>query len=128
MGHVLAARIPGHVGRDTKRERSRRLHDLGARMKADHMAKFRGTERPILWEGDPSEAGDGGLRWQGYTDNYLRVSTTTSGSIDLENTIETVRLSGIEDEVFRADRVTRAAWTRASTALQHSSRDSFATD
>lgn len=94
-----AARIGGHLPKDVRRARSRELHALGEEMKAEHLDRFVGTERPVLWEGSPEVVQDG-LRWLGYTDNYLRVSAITEPGLDLENRIEPTSLGGPVDGVF----------------------------
>ena len=59
-----AAQLPGHVDKEGKRRRSRQLHALGAQMRALHLARFRGTTRPVLWESDPESLADGRSRWR----------------------------------------------------------------
>jgi threonylcarbamoyladenosine tRNA methylthiotransferase MtaB len=65
---TAAAKMPGGLPRSVKRERSARLHTLGARLKTEAMQGAVGTHRPVLWE----QPDDEGVSW-GYTDTYLRV-------------------------------------------------------
>ena len=92
---TAAARLPGHVPGDVKRARSREMHTIAARMKAEHLARFLGDTRPVLWEGSGESQPDGSVRWSGYTDNYLRVETFVAPGVDLENRIMAVRLAGV---------------------------------
>ena len=48
-------------------------------------------DSPVLWEMATGAEPDG-LRWVGYTDNYIRV--TAVGPADLMNRVTPVRLSG----------------------------------
>jgi len=90
-----AARLPGPVTGDRIRERSRQAHQLAARMKADHLAGFAGSVRPVLWEGAGQPEPDGTLAWTGYTDNYLRARTRVGPGIDLDNRIGAARLERV---------------------------------
>ncbi len=96
-----AARMGGHLTKDTKRARSQALHTLAARMKSEHLQSFLGQVRPVLWEGDSTLTDDGQRRWQGYTDNYLRVVTHTAPEVDLENKLLPVQLSAHDNEAYR---------------------------
>jgi threonylcarbamoyladenosine tRNA methylthiotransferase MtaB len=81
-----AATLPGRITGPVIRERSRQMHQLAARMKEERMRAFLGSQRPVLWEGG-TLAGDGRMRYQGYTDNYLRVQTSVSLAQDLQGTV-----------------------------------------
>jgi threonylcarbamoyladenosine tRNA methylthiotransferase MtaB len=91
-----AAALPGKVPPAVIRERARELGALAARMKAEHLARAVGQTRPVLWEsGEPSARGDGGRRFSGYTDTYLRVEVETPADIELDNSIEPVLLAEV---------------------------------
>jgi threonylcarbamoyladenosine tRNA methylthiotransferase MtaB len=90
-----AARMPGQVAGEVKRERRRTLHALAARLKAQQLARYAGAMRPVLWEGPGELMPSGVVRWTGYTDNYLRVQIETPPTIDLENHILSVRLKHV---------------------------------
>ncbi|MEM9488725.1 MAG: radical SAM protein, partial [Myxococcota bacterium] len=87
-----AAGLSGQVPGPRKRERSRELHHLAATMKRDHLHRFVGDTRAVLWEGQGEPTADGQRRWFGYTDNYLRVETSVPAGCDLENRITPARL------------------------------------
>lgn len=87
-----AATLPGQVSRQIQKRRSQELHEIGAVMKAAHLERFLGQQRPVLWEGRGEALGDGQRRWLGYTDNYLRVETVAPESVDLENHMLPTRL------------------------------------
>jgi threonylcarbamoyladenosine tRNA methylthiotransferase MtaB len=91
-----AARLSGQLNGRVKKERSRQMHQLAARMKRERLARELGTTRPVLWEGTGAEAGDGRV-WSGYTDNYLRVRVRVEGDVELENQITPARLTAISD-------------------------------
>ena len=93
-----AARLPGRVDKQTQRLRSRQLHELGAKMKRQHLERFVGQTRQVLWERAGEVGEDSRRRWQGYTDNFLRVETSVEAELSLENTILPTTLSARDDE------------------------------
>jgi len=96
-----AARLSGQLRGDVKRARSRELHALAAEMKAAHLARFAGSERPVLWEG-AGDVADGGVTWSGYTDNYLRAVATAPAGVDLENRVTAALLGSVDGEALIA--------------------------
>ena len=80
-----AARHPGAVSREVKRERSSELHALADTLKRAHYERFVGRESTVLWE----SGGDD--RWVGYSENYLRVHVPADPAGPLANTISPVR-------------------------------------
>ncbi|MBT3219289.1 MAG: tRNA (N(6)-L-threonylcarbamoyladenosine(37)-C(2))-methylthiotransferase MtaB [Proteobacteria bacterium] len=88
-----AARLPDQLPRLVKRERSAALRQVAAQMKLDHLSRFVGQVRPVLYESQ----GEDGL-WAGLTDNYLR---TYSAGADLHNRIVPTKLIAIEGETLR---------------------------
>jgi threonylcarbamoyladenosine tRNA methylthiotransferase MtaB len=92
---TAAARLPGRVAGPLKKERVRQLIELGDRLSLAFHREQVGRTRPVLWEG-VAGATPTGLRWAGYTDNYIRV--TAEGSADWHNRIMPVRLVGAESD------------------------------
>jgi threonylcarbamoyladenosine tRNA methylthiotransferase MtaB len=91
-----AAELPDPVPAPVIRERVAELGALAARMKEDHLRRAVGQTRQVLWEaGERAASGDGGRRFSGYTDTYLRVETEVAADLDLENRIEPVHLSAV---------------------------------
>ena len=76
---TAAARMAGRVRGDIARERSREMHAIAAAAKRSALERHAGTSRSVLWEGTV-----------GYTDNYLRVES--SSGIDLDNQITSAAL------------------------------------
>jgi threonylcarbamoyladenosine tRNA methylthiotransferase MtaB len=87
-----AATLPGRVEGPVIRERSRQMHRLAAHMKEERMRDFLGSQRSVLWEAGESTS-DGQVRYQGYTDNYLRVQTSVPSDQKLQRTITDAVLS-----------------------------------
>ncbi|RUA16956.1 MAG: hypothetical protein DSY55_03090 [Clostridia bacterium] len=87
--------MPHHVPGDVRRARSRTMHALAARMKAETLARYLGQTRQVLWEGPGEELPSGQLRWTGYTENYLRVETLQPAGRSLENQVRATHLSGL---------------------------------
>ena len=81
----MGAQVPGPV----KKARAARLIALGERLSTAFHARYHGATRPVLWEMAAGAEPDG-LRWVGYTDNYIRV--TAVGPADLMNRVMSTRL------------------------------------
>ncbi len=92
---TAAARMAGQIRGPLKKERVRQLIALGDRLSLDYHQQHVGQTRPVLWEGAIG-ATRTGLRWVGYTDNYIRV--TGEGSADWQNRIMPVRLVGARSD------------------------------
>jgi threonylcarbamoyladenosine tRNA methylthiotransferase MtaB len=81
---TAAARFPDQIRGALKKARTRRMIVLGHSLSLAFHRQYEGTTRPVLWE-TAVGADENGLRWVGYTDNYVRV--TASGAADLLNTV-----------------------------------------
>lgn len=91
---TTAARMPGQLRGDIKRQRSREMHELAREMKTTHLRRFAGTTRTVLWEGEGELTSQGTRIHAGYTDNYLRVVTEVDASMgSLENRVTETSLS-----------------------------------
>jgi threonylcarbamoyladenosine tRNA methylthiotransferase MtaB len=88
---TAAAKMPGQVAGPVKKARAAQLIALGERLSTAFHARYHGATRPVLWE-MATGAEPEGLRWVGYSDNYIRVSTV--GPADLMNRVTPARLSG----------------------------------
>ncbi len=97
---TAAARMPAQIAGPVKRERVGRLIELGRQLSLAFHQRYEGTTRPVLWETATGAERDG-LRWSGYTDNYIRVSAV--GPPDLMRRETPVRLSDAEPEGMRGE-------------------------
>jgi len=102
---TAAAKMPGQVAGPVKKGRAAQLIALGERLSTTFHARYHGATRPVLWEMATGAEPDG-LRWVGYSDNYIRV--TAVGPADLMNRVTPVRLSepradGMVGEIDLAD-------------------------
>jgi threonylcarbamoyladenosine tRNA methylthiotransferase MtaB len=86
---TAAARMPGQVSKEARRERTRRMIELGQALAIAFHRRYEGQVMEVLWESAVG-ADEGGLRWAGYTDNYMRV--TANGAADLHNRVMRARL------------------------------------
>ncbi|MES9859690.1 MAG: tRNA (N(6)-L-threonylcarbamoyladenosine(37)-C(2))-methylthiotransferase MtaB [Candidatus Thiodiazotropha sp. LLP2] len=84
-----AATLPEPIGRESKRQRSEVLHQLGKQMKLQTLEACIGKTMPILVEGSPDRG------WSGYTPNYLRVEISAPPEADLVNRIVPCQLTGL---------------------------------
>lgn len=87
---TLAARMGGQVADATKKERVRRLIELGARMGRAFRASLIGSELDVLFE-TPRADGD----WEGLTDTYVRVHAASMDN--LHNHFRRVRIVAAGD-------------------------------
>ena len=92
---TAAAEMAGQVAPAVKKERVRKMIDLGRELSLVFHQRYEGQTVNVLWE-TAVGADDQGLRWLGYSDNYIRVSAT--GSSGLINQVTPTRLSCAEPE------------------------------
>ena len=78
-----AASFPDQVPYAVKKERARKMRELGTRKKRDFYKRFLGRRVSVLVEGDSKTAG--GLR--GYSRNYLPVSVR-GGEMQVNKEVE----------------------------------------
>ncbi len=81
---TAAAKMGGQLPNVIKKERTHQMIALGKGMSQAFHGRFVGDTREVLWETAVGADNDG-LRWIGYTDNYIRVTAT--GTPDLFNQV-----------------------------------------
>lgn len=85
---TVAAKMPQPLPPEHKKARMQELLALGRELASAHVEAHRGTQRPVLWEGQVQTPE--GPCWHGYTDNYI--SIYASASSDLQNRITPVTI------------------------------------
>lgn len=71
-----AARLADQINKETKKQRSRQMHELASRLKTIELGKNTGQTASVLWEQQiNSETG----LWSGYTPQYHKVVSTDPG-------------------------------------------------
>jgi threonylcarbamoyladenosine tRNA methylthiotransferase MtaB len=88
---TAAAKMPDQIPNATKKDRTRRMIELGEQLSLSYHQGFIGQTRPVLWENNIGANKDN-LLWSGYSDNYIRV--TAAGPINLFNSVTLARLLG----------------------------------
>jgi threonylcarbamoyladenosine tRNA methylthiotransferase MtaB len=96
---TAAATMNGQVPKAARKERTRALIALGERLSLAFHSNYEGKTARVLWE-MPVGANGQGLRWQGYTDNFIRA--TACGPAGLFNQVTTVRLHDAGPEGMEA--------------------------
>ena len=81
-----------------RRERARRISEIGKSSGEAFRRKFLGQTLQVLWETQ-----SGGDRWSGLTDNYVRVYVRSRQS--LGNTLRRAHLCGLEGGGVRGELV-----------------------
>jgi threonylcarbamoyladenosine tRNA methylthiotransferase MtaB len=87
---TAAANMPDHLPKAVKKERAHRMITLGQELSLAFHRRYETQTRSVLWE-NANGADNGGLRWAGYTDNYIRV--LASGPADLFNRVTLTQLT-----------------------------------
>ncbi|MBC8488750.1 MAG: tRNA (N(6)-L-threonylcarbamoyladenosine(37)-C(2))-methylthiotransferase MtaB [Bacteroidetes bacterium] len=87
--NTRAITLSGKVGVSERKERSLILRNLSARKKFDFYSKFIGSEQEVLFE-KLKEDSKGNLIIEGFTTNYIRVTTKRISNI--ENSIKHAKL------------------------------------
>lgn len=93
-----AAGLPDKIPLEIKRQRSRELHDLAARMKQDALNAMIGRDEPVLWEGRESGGEQGESLRFGYTRNFHRVAMPAASLPQTGSVITTARLIELNDK------------------------------
>lgn len=87
---TVAATMSDQVSKAIKKARVRQMIDLGQKLSLNFHAQYENHEVKVLWE-STAGADRRGIRWVGYSGNYIRV--TACGPTDLSNTITSAYLS-----------------------------------
>lgn len=87
---TAAAAFPNHVHGAVKKERTQQMIELGNELSLAFHRRYAGQTLDVLWETNVGADKDG-LRWVGYTDNYIRVHA--HGPADLCNRVTPTRLT-----------------------------------
>ena len=82
-----------------KKERTAEMLDLASRTAAEFRHSQLGNIRPVLWESSTRNGTD--PVWQGLTDNYIRVKTSTGR--DLRDRITLARLVALDGETVSVE-------------------------
>lgn len=89
-----AASLPNKVEPNTKKARSKELHQLAAKQKQVALQAALGNTVDVLWErGEPCEQG---FKHSGYTPNYLKVDVVST--TNLSNQITLTQLERLEND------------------------------
>jgi threonylcarbamoyladenosine tRNA methylthiotransferase MtaB len=92
---TAAAAMTGQVSHQVKKERAARLLATGRELSLTFHRVYTGRTREVLWESVVG-ADERGLKWIGYTDNYIRVTAT--GGQKQFNRITPTRLTSAQTD------------------------------
>jgi threonylcarbamoyladenosine tRNA methylthiotransferase MtaB len=87
---TAAAKMPAQIENSVKKDRTKRMIELGQKLSLAYHERYNGQTRPVLWESNIG-ADKESLLWSGYSDNYIRV--TAPGPVNLYNHVTPTRLS-----------------------------------
>ncbi len=94
-----AARLPGQVASDIKKQRSQVLHQQAKIIKQQAMNSMINKEQAVLCEGQAQRLSHGGFRTFGYTENYHKVYIEHSDEISLNNQILDCKLVNYDSQL-----------------------------
>jgi threonylcarbamoyladenosine tRNA methylthiotransferase MtaB len=92
---TAAAKMDGQLPNHIRKQRAREMIELGKELSLAFHRQFEGQSAEVLWERAIGADG-GGLRWTGYSRNYIRIIATSPE--DLFNRIIPVHLSAASSE------------------------------
>ena len=97
-----AARLPGQVSAEIKKQRSLEIHNLADKLKQEMLQSQLGKCVKVLWESqkmasdNPAHAGK--VIYTGYTPNFCRVETIVDNTVLLESKIIKTKLSEVSPD------------------------------
>lgn len=92
---TAASTMPDQINGTIKKERVNRMISLGKGLSQTFHGQFVGRTMPVLIE-SLAGADEHGLRWTGYSDNYIRV--LVKGGENLQNEIVPVKITGASEQ------------------------------
>ena len=99
---TTASKLPNHVSPEVKRQRTDVMLRIASHSAAAFRQRFLGRNVLVLFEGT-TRAADGSLRWEGLTDNYVRVRVNSP--LNLTNQIVLTRVHDLQDGMLVGDLV-----------------------
>ncbi len=92
-----AARLPNKIDKETKKQRSRQLHELAANIKTKELSQQVGEILNILWESSSQTLENGKQRYFGYTPNYHKVQLELECGYAIERTILATKIIAVAE-------------------------------
>lgn len=92
-----AARLPNKIDKEIKKTRSRKLHQLEAKLKKQELSQQLEQTLEVLWESSSQELDNGLRRYYGYTPNYHKVQLDLANDYDIERSILATKIVGLTD-------------------------------
>lgn len=89
-----ASRLPNPVDEAVKKVRSLEMHALAERLKQDFAMRHIGQAVPVLWERQKLQGAT--ANYAGYTPNFMKVETSVTNAVLLENRIVNTQLTGYD--------------------------------
>ncbi len=94
-----AAQLPNQISKQLIKQRSKELHQLASRMKREALEHHVGQIFPVLWEQATGHCeAEREVQYHGYTPNYLKVSIKVLSGENLENKIQSTKLTSVSDQ------------------------------
>lgn len=90
-----AAGLANPVPEALKKQRSQMLHSLAEQARLQWLKQQVGKTLPVLWEQQKSDSGQ--TIYTGYTSHYCKVSAIRHDQANLDNSISTMRLTGLDE-------------------------------
>lgn len=98
-----AARLPNHVDKAIKKQRSHQLHQLADELKAEAMNRQLGQVVEVMWEGNAQQLDSGNYRFIGHTPNYHRVYVDLPATYNIANQVLATRIVACHDLMLQGE-------------------------
>jgi len=95
-----AASLDGQIEESIKKFRSKKMHELAAKVKLKELNKMLGKKITILWEGEGKRLANNHRQYFGYTPNYHKVSIVVEGDSSITNQIITSEIISVDDNGY----------------------------
>ncbi len=92
-----ASRLPNKIDKDTKKQRSKKLHQLAAKLKHRELSNQINQTVEVLWESSSLILDNGLKRYFGYTPNYHKVQIDIDPKYQVERSILATNIKAVDD-------------------------------
>ncbi|WP_251359359.1 tRNA (N(6)-L-threonylcarbamoyladenosine(37)-C(2))-methylthiotransferase MtaB [Kangiella sp. TOML190] len=93
-----AVRLPNKIEKETKKLRSRQLHQLATKIKQQQLEAQLGTTASVLWESSSQMLDNGMQRFFGYTPNYHKVFVDLEPGYAIERAVLETELIAVSKD------------------------------
>ncbi len=112
-----ASRLSNKIEKETKKQRSRQLHELAAKLKHRELTSQVGDSADILWESSTLTLENGNKRYFGYTPNYHKVQLDLEAAYSIERQIIKTEIIGVTDDNLLIGKISQQGLDKLATVI-----------